>query len=159
MSSKPSALDRFFSNAQGLFDLIYDFVFVANKRGIKTVEPEIVKFAGVVIFTALNKELVIKKFIEKSYDHWDKISKKDEMFFLDHAQDVFVGLPLEDVNAFRQLFIVPDALTEDDKDTLWEYFESLIRISIIYLHENPEIADDLAIDTVEEDAKKWNLKL
>jgi hypothetical protein len=159
MSNHPSSLDRFFLNAQGLFDLIYDLVLCASKKGIKTVEPEIVKFAGVVIFTAMNKQFVIKKFIEKSYDHWQKIYHRDEKFFLDHAQDVFVGLPLEDVNAFRQLFVVPDALTEDDKETLWEFFESLIRISIIYLSEQPDLVEELDINTLEEDAKKWKLKI
>lgn len=161
MSEGPSAIDRFFTNAQGLFDLIYELVTDAYKRGLINIEPELVKFAGRVIFTALDRKVVIHNFIKRSYPHWDKIMNKDEKFIIENANTVFVGLPLDKVNAFKDLFTNPDALTEDDKDAFWDYFESKVRISIIYLHENPNLVSELLGSNIEVKklASIWKIKL
>jgi hypothetical protein len=139
-SSTPSSMERFILNARGLFNLISELVENAHKQGFKIVNPKLVGFAGIVLFN-IDKSFVINKFIEKSHLHWDKILNKDDTFFFENASDVFVGLPTDKINAFKDLYSLKNQdgtnfVEDDDKDALWEYFESLVRISITYLLED-----------------------
>ena len=138
---KPNTTERFFMNVEGLFQLISELVNSAYESGYKIVSPYLVNFAGFVLFR-LDKNFVIETFIEKSHTHWEEIRLKDEEFFLSSAGTVFAGLPLDSVNAFKELFLLKNKsgerfVSEDDRDALWEYFESLVRISIHFLQEDP----------------------
>jgi hypothetical protein len=71
---------------------------------------------------------------------------------------VFAGLPLDAVNSFKDLFLLrtPSGdrfVSEDDRDAMWDYFESLVRISIHYLQEHPQ-KNIWNID-VEKTKSKW----
>jgi hypothetical protein len=141
-TSVPTTLDRFFMNVEGLFQLISELVNSAYQSGHKIVSPYLVNFAGFVVFR-LDKAFIMKTFIEKSHNHWEQIRLKDEDFFITSAGKVFAGLPTSEVNAFKELFLLrlPNGdrfVSEDDRDAIWEYFESLVRISIHYLQENPD---------------------
>ena len=141
LNRKPNTSERFFMNVEGLFQLISELVNSAYQAGHKIVSPYLVNFAGFVLFR-LDKSFVIDTFIEKSHTHWDEIRLKDEDFFVSSAGTVFAGLPLDSVNAFKELFLLKTKtgerfVSEDDRDALWEYFESLVRISIHYLQEDP----------------------
>lgn len=139
--SLPTTVERFFMNVEGLFQLISELVNSAYQSGYKIVSPYLVNFAGFVLFK-LDKHFVIRTFIEKSHEHWEQIRLKDEDFFLNSAGKVFAGLPMDNVNAFKELFTLnmkngEKFVSDDDRDAIWEYFESLVRISIHYLQENP----------------------
>lgn len=141
IKSLPTTVERFFMNVEGLFQLISELVNSAYQSGHKIVSPYLVNFAGFVLFK-LDKEFVIKTFIEKSHKHWDQIRIKDEDFFINSAGKVFAGLPMDSVNAFKELFLLKTSngerfVSEDDRDAIWEYFESLVRIAIHYLQEDP----------------------
>lgn len=142
---------------EGLFQLINELVNTAYQSGYKIVNPYLVNFAGFVLFK-LDKEFVLKTFVEKSHENWEQIRMRDEDFFVHKAGKVFAGLPLDSVNAFKELFLLRNAkgerfITEDDRDALWDYFESLIRISIHYLQEHPE--KNLWNIDVEDVFQKW----
>lgn len=128
-------------NVEGLFQLISELVNLAYQSGYKIVSPYLVNFAGFVLFK-LDKEFILKTFIEKSHPHWDQILNRDEEFFVHSAGKVFAGLPLDSVNGFKELFLLKSSngerfVSEDDRDAMWDYFESLVRISIHYLLEHP----------------------
>jgi hypothetical protein len=138
----PNTVERFFMNVEGLFQLISELVNSAYQNGYKVVSPYLVNFAGFVLFK-LDKNFVLNTFIEKSHEHWEQIRLKDEDFFVSSAGTVFAGLPLDSVNAFKELFLLKTKtgerfVSDDDRDALWEYFESLVRISIHYLQEDPK---------------------
>jgi hypothetical protein len=150
--SLPTTIERFFLNVDGLFHLISELVNSAYQSGHKIVSPYLINFAGFVLFK-LEKEFVLKTFIEKSHEHWEQVRLRDEDFFIHRAGKVFAGLPLDSVNAFKELFLLKSTkggtengtggsgerfVSEDDRDALWDYFESLVRISIHYLQEHPE---------------------
>jgi len=142
LSSLPTTVERFFMNVEGLFQLISELVSSAYQSGYKIVSPYLVNFAGFVLFK-LDKEFVLKTFIEKSHQHWEQIRVRDEEFFVHSAGKVFAGLPLDSVNAFKELFLLNTTkgerfVSEDDRDAMWDYFESLVRIAIHYLQEHPE---------------------
>jgi hypothetical protein len=136
----PNSIERFFFNAKSLFSFILELVENAHNDGYDIIHPSLIKFAGIVLFN-LDKSIFIKKFIEKSYQHWDKIYVRDIDFFMNSAAEIFLNLPLEKVNAFKDLFLIKTEdgelyITDDDKDALWDYFESLVRISIAYILED-----------------------
>lgn len=142
-TSLPTTVERFFMNVEGLFQLISELVNSAYQSGYKVISPYLVNFAGFVLFK-LDKNFVLKTFIEKSHKHWEQIRLRDEDFFINYAGQVFAGLPLDDVNAFKELFLLKTKLGErfvsdDDRDAIWDYFESLVRISIHYLQERPNV--------------------
>ena len=141
-SKLPNTVERFFMNVEGLFQLVSELVNTAYQSGYKIVSPYLVNFAGFVLFK-LDKEYVLRSFIERSHKHWDEILRRDEDFFVSSAGSVFAGLPLESVNAFRELFLLKTNngerfINEDDRDAMWDYFDSLVRISIHWLMENPD---------------------
>jgi hypothetical protein len=161
MSSKaaslPTTVERFFMNVEGLFQLISELVNSAYQSGHKIVSPYLVNFAGFVLFK-LDKDFLLKTFIEKSNEHWEQIRVRDEEFFVHSAGKVFAGLPLDAVNSFKDLFLLrtPSGdrfVSEDDRDAMWDYFESLVRISIHYLQEHPQ-KNIWNID-VEKTKSKW----
>jgi hypothetical protein len=156
-SSLPTTVERFFMNVEGLFQLVSELVNSAYQSGYKIVSPYLVNFAGFVLFK-LDKEFVLKTFIEKSHAHWGQIRARDEDFFVHSAGNVFAGLPLDSVNAFKELFLLRTQkgdrfITDDDRDAMWDYFESLVRISIHYLQEHPE--KNIWKINIEETAEKW----
>ena len=105
LNRKPNTSERFFMNVEGLFQLISELVNSAYQAGHKIVSPYLVNFAGFVLFR-LDKSFVIDTFIEKSHPHWEEIRLKDEDFFVSSAGTVFAGLPLDSVNAFKELFLL-----------------------------------------------------
>lgn len=54
------------------------------------------------------------------------ITKRQEKFFL-RAQ-VFPGAPEEDIKFFRNLWSIDGTLAQDEKDTIWEYWDTQIEI-------------------------------
>ena len=146
----PTTVERFVLNMEGLFQLISELVDSAYKSNYKIVNPTLVNLAGFVLFK-LDKEYIIKTFIEKSHPHWELIKKRDEDFFINAAGKVFAGLPVDAIGAFKELILLRTStgerfITEDDRDAIWDYFESLVRISLHYLSENPEKNNKWNID-------------
>jgi hypothetical protein len=158
--STPNSVERFHFNAKSLFSFILELVENAHTDGFKIIHPSLIKFAGIVLFN-LDKNIFLKKFIEKSYQHWEKIYIRDTDFFINSAGEIFLNLPLENVNAFKELFLLKTEdgeyyITEDDKDALWDYFESLVRISIIYMTEDNK--RNCVNADLEMLCNKWNIK-
>lgn len=144
----PPPEERFHQNVIGMSQLVYDLVDSAFRRGYKIINPNLVALCeGILSFW--NKRSLIDGFIRHSHAHWDQIHRRDETFFERHAKDIFKGLPLDKVDAFKELFTLRDdhgqhVIKQDDRDAIWDFFGSLIKISIHYIHDNrkPKIRVD-----------------
>jgi len=95
--------------------------------------PVLVSF-GQGLLSKYEPDVIMDNFIKNTYEHWPKIEQKDENFFLDNATDLLKDYPVGDLNPFKQIFINDD-IDDDDKELLWEYFDSLVKIAIIHIHE------------------------
>src|SRR5581483_5396751 len=91
--------------------------------------------------SSLDQKLLIETFIENSYKYWGQIKDNNEAFFVDNCGNVFAKLPVGqgDIDAFRVLFTKKDEngnyiIVPDDRTTIWDYFESFVKISIKYVH-------------------------
>jgi len=144
----PPPEERFHQNVIGLSQLVYDLVSNANSRGYKTIHPSTVEFASLLLM-GYDKKSLIETFIKHSHKHWDQIKRRDENFFDKNCHDIFKGLPMNNVNAFRELFMLKDSngnhvIKAEDRDAIWDFFESLIKIGINYIHQNrkPSVKTD-----------------
>ena len=79
-------------------------------------------------------DVIIDNFIKNTCQHWEKINEKDENFFIENAGDLLKDYPVGDIDPFKEIF-KNNYIDDNDKELLWEYLESLIKISIIYIHQ------------------------
>lgn len=134
---------RFSQNTTIMANAVLEAIEKLHSQGYKTVEPMLVRLASVVM-AGFDKHYLIQGFIENShFECWDKIKVRDEEYFKEHVSEVFQYLPMDKVNLFKDLFdqkdangksVVPDSL----KNQIWELFDSMIKISIKYVHKQRE---------------------
>jgi len=148
-SGSPSPEERFHTNVVGLGELLYDIVREVNNKGYQIITPQVIELA-VRVLEKLDHTTVIHTFINKSHEKegntdlkehcWEKIRVRDRTFFLQNAGKIFSDLPMSRVNAFSQMFSLKDTdgnfvVSKEDEEEIWEYFESLVKIAIKYIHE------------------------
>lgn len=150
-SGNPSPEERFHTNLVGLGELIFDLVTEVNAKGYNIINPKIVELAVHLLYK-IDHVTVINTFISGSNKldaegnpipfekHcWTKIKAHDRSFFLDNAGVIFHGLPCDRIDAFSRMFSITDAdgklvVAKEDENEIWEYFESLVKIAIKYIH-------------------------
>lgn len=164
----PSHEERFKANVVGLGDLILEIVKEVNDKGHFVVEPAVVNLT-VRVLERLPSKAIISTFINKSNTAadgnvfslekhcWSKIRSRDRSFFVENAGEIFNGLPVERIDAFSKMFSAVDEngkpiVPEEDEEEIWEYFESFVKISIKYIHENRK---PVAIRTGTEELRKY----
>jgi len=147
-TGKPSPEERFHANVIGLGELLFDIVKEVNGKGYDILTPKAIEVA-VRVLERLPHTSIINTFIKKSHeteikefkDHWwEKIRGRERTFFLQNAGKIFSDLPMNQVNAFSKIFSLKDAegnfvVSKEDEEEIWEYFESLVKIAIKYIHE------------------------
>ena len=133
-------MDLFKENVLDLVKWLSDLIDYIYNQGYRNIPaPTIVKMA-VNFIEKQNAKIMIETFIEKSYSHWDQIEKKQEQFFFDNISTIFGDLPITAVDAFKSLFLLTDSggrkvVDTEDRDYIWEAFDTLIQLSIRYIHE------------------------
>jgi|DewCreStandDraft_4_1066084.scaffolds.fasta_scaffold10889_2 hypothetical protein len=144
----PPPEERFYQNMLGLSHLIYDLVDSAYKKEYRIVKPSLVELATTIL-SSYPKRKLIENFISYSHEHWDEIRERKEKFFEEHAVSIFSDLPLNNVNAFRELFQLQDkngepVIKQEDRDAIWDFFQAFVKISIHYIHQNrqPTVVTD-----------------
>ena len=132
--------ERFRANILDLGALVHELTTNCWNAGRREVAPRLVKM-GEDYLKKHDSKKIIGAFIEHSHKHWEEIRLKNEDFFISHAHVIFNQLPIdsENINAFKMLFTAKDKNNKDivisgDRQAIWEIFESLVKISIKYVH-------------------------
>lgn len=150
----PPEEERFSSNTNKLGEAIKLCINKLFSLGYQTVNPALVELA-VSAIANYDKHVLIQGFIKNSHQEcWDKIKVRDEQYFVDNASKVFSDLPAGEVNLFKDLFTTKDkhghsVIEQNLKDKIWNLFDTLIKISIKYVHKrrDPYIADVKGVST------------
>lgn len=134
----PPEEDRFQSNMLALVDLVRELIATCHASGKTTINPALISLARGIL-ESYDKKVAIENFIGYSYEFWDQISKREEIFFLENCSTIFRDIPGNHLDAFRELYEARDAegkpiIIESDKDAMWEFFDSLIKICIKFIH-------------------------
>lgn len=128
--------ERFKGTVVELLDFINtDIISDLNKRNIKIGIDKGLIILGIEAIGQFDNNEFITGFIEKSNSHWSEIKSRNEIFFIRHSGEIFKMAPLFLVKAFTDLFN-QNLLSNDNKESMWEFFESMVRICIKYIHKN-----------------------
>lgn len=136
----PSCPERFKRNALDMSQLVLELITFCNQRGYQSVDTNLVQLT-ILVLTNKRAEDLIEIFINHSHMHWSNIRQRDEVFFINNAAQIFAdNFNTQRVNAFQVLFTAttPEGqpvIGRDDRDSIWDYFDSLVRISINHIHE------------------------
>ncbi len=140
MEQAPAEEERFMTNVLDLIDLVHELSTICWEAGKKEINPQLVMFAENYIGN-LDPVKLIDVFIKHSYMHWDSIRDRDEEFFIKNAHLIFQQLPIDtkNINAFKMFFTAVDdkgeyIIEQDDRDAIWDIFDSLVKICIKYIH-------------------------
>lgn len=156
--------ERFAGNLKALIPVIKAIVGRACNSGLKFVDPQLLDVAGGLL-NGFNTTTMIEKFIERSNPFWERIRNKENSFFVENAGLVFDGLQVDIVNSFKMLYESKHAdgtpvLTPKDEKLLWEYFHSMVKISIKYIHStrrtNPTYSSEISLEDL---IRKWDVKV
>lgn len=140
MTPQPDVSERFKTNVLGLASNFKAINNSAIEKGFQFVKREITIFVEAYLSRLSGRDM-LQTFAEYSHMYWGEISHRDTIFFEEHAESVFdfsnisgteigdiAGQP-KNIVLFKQLLTSPDAVTEEDKDLFWRYFEAMVRIT------------------------------
>lgn len=141
-------------NRYNNIEIIDNFIYFSHPSEIK--QYELTKNGGAqatITLNALSME-----------NHWDKIYVRNENYFIEHANKIFSKLPMNNVNLFKDLFELKDSngnqvINENDRNLIWDYFDSFVNISIKYAIKNPNRFPTLSKEYIQIQAKKWDEKM
>lgn len=138
--SIPPEEERFATNLSGLIETLKEGVVKLNSKGFNSLNPWMIDIASSVI-QGQDKKLIIERFIKHAHENmWDKISERSESYFkTDGMELIKTFIPLLTVNIFQEFFDKKDdkdqfIISEQFKNTIWSFFDSLVKISITYVH-------------------------
>ena len=82
----------------------------------------------------------ITTFILRSHESWERAQLREKDYFRKDALNFFQGIPSTSVESFNGLFDMKKKngellIDESMQGRLWEFFDSLITVSIIYVHQ------------------------
>jgi hypothetical protein len=112
----------------------------AIEMGYDFVDNGIMTFIEIYL-SRLNPKDMVVSFAKYSHMYWNEIASRDRSFFYEHAERVFdfsgkdvdseIGTVAGQKNVFlfKQLLTTPGAVSEDDINLLWNFFEVLVKIS------------------------------
>jgi hypothetical protein len=141
MEQEPPEEERFLRNILDLTDLIHELSSICWDAGHQDINPTLVALARGYL-EGYDKVKLINTFIKYSHVYWeDEIKNRKEDFFIEHANEIFVHLPIntDNINAFKILFTSVDEdgeyiVIDEDRDAIWEIFGSLVKICLKYIH-------------------------
>jgi len=124
---------------------------------------------------SFDKTKLIEAFITQSYKHWYLILKRDRDYFVKHAESIFSGISAGNISAFSKLFEKGKdgklIIEQEDEDCISDYFNSLVKISIRYIHRMRQPVKEkdgsysyknkaaFSFVDLEKEVKDWNMKL
>lgn len=86
-------------------------------------------------FKKMSSSSVASHVVTHVLPHEKKIKDRDLSFFIKEKSNIFGGLPSDRVEHFSILVTSPPGkggMSNEDKDVVWAYFDSLIDLSKIY---------------------------
>jgi len=174
---KHSASFRFKENVNDFLDFMTDLVRETSVYCDDPIDVNTIVWVSNFIKIYDSDKLIIT-FINDSYPHWDCIYNESEDYFLSEFFNIFKRnmseknekclTCLKNILNTKKTGTDDYVVTSDDKEIIWKYLKSFIRISIQYMHEVsvPDYNNDkimylnnkFNID-IESNVKKWNITL
>jgi hypothetical protein len=122
-----------------MIGLIQEIVVEKHPRGETTLAPLSVNIASAYI-QSVSPYTLISKFIHETYPHWDQIKDKNTEFFVRNMLSLVPSNYHSYLSGLPELFLSMD---DYEKKDMWIFIDSLVKISISYVHEqrDPTLVD------------------
>lgn len=102
MSSQlPPPAERFKVNFLTLFDIVNDMYEEGQEQGIIETKFNLLPILKLVI-KKTDSEHMLKRFVSRTYKHWDKIYDKDEDYFKDMGLRIFSMMEDKGIDALKE---------------------------------------------------------
>jgi len=153
----PSEEERLHANMLGMLDALISIVAYLDSHN-KTTIPPIILTGGRKVIEKYDKKSLITMLVAKSEEHWDKIHEKKEDFFINNADKIFAMFGTDKVTIFTTLFTATDTsgkklVSEQNKENLWRFIHSMVKISIKYCMR----VELIGKDKLAAHMKKWDI--
>lgn len=147
----PTNSQRFKDNMIDLIGYIKELLGSLQGKIPGVPNPYLIDLGANYLVSTYDDIKIIEGFIRKSNKHWHKIKIRDENFFIIHSKEIFELVPNEVMDTFVSLFKFRDSnnqivINSDDREVLWKYFDSFVKISIKYIFEKREPFWDTSLD-------------
>lgn len=128
---EPIPKKRFRANFVEFIGFLEQVVNDARSKGFDKINPFLIQLAAGYLAKA-DDDFVIESFIGRSRSHWGQIEVRDEKYLIDAAEDIFSGVPVENIKPFKELFSA-GYVSKDDMELFWEYYRGFVVISLKHL--------------------------
>lgn len=141
-TKQPPAEERFYTVLLQLANELNNVVKDMEEDNLSPVSSILTSMGVAFIESYENRKKMINKFIVKSYDHWNEIRNRNLAFFKESAGIIFDEIPVQGINdifdkCLNTRNIKGELYVNEAKiKKIWSFFDSLINISISYLHDN-----------------------
>lgn len=116
---------------RALKETIYEFIDTLQESIFTTKTDTVVFTAVKLFFKAMPPSMVMKHYLTKVYIHRDKIEDRNDQFFKENM-DIFMGIPKTHLKKYKTAW---EHIEPDNKDIIWEYFDTLNTIANLYKSE------------------------
>lgn len=142
MKENYSDEDKFRINTLGFAELIESYNQFCWDNGYQIMPPQFLT-VGRNYIEKMDKTQLINNFIVHTHEYWDAIRERDVNFLLKSGNVMFHDVPLGNINPFEIIFTAKDKkgnplISEDERESIWDYFSSLVKIAIKYIHRKRE---------------------
>lgn len=136
--------DKFVKNIQDFMNFGESLLTECYEKKITTLNPNGISYAIIFVNEKIKEKgnkWMVEEFIKKTYVDWNKMKKKDHEYFMKKLPELLPILKQSHTDELCKLFVGKDKtgkeyVSDDDRDCLWEYMNSFIKITINYVHYN-----------------------
>lgn len=104
-----------------ILDLLNEIEEIIELNDIEQGELALVK----LIFTRMNDETIMKQIVTKVLPFKTEIDTRNKNFFINH-NTLFSSLPGQRVKHYRHILTDDDRLDDEDREIIWQYFDTFI---------------------------------
>ncbi len=135
----PPPEERFKTRLIEFIEFTKSVIVDANNAGIHTPVAPLILDLGKAFIEKEDAGKIVQTFTIRSLKSWDRIKARDIHFIKNESFSMFNGVPESNLEAFRKLHDVmrPDGtrlFNEALTDMTFDYFDSLVRLSVCYAH-------------------------
>jgi hypothetical protein len=135
----PVPEERFKTRLIEFIEFTKSVIVDANNAGIHTPVAPLILDLGKIFIEKEDAGKIVQTFTIRSIKNWDRIKSRDIQFIRGEGMSFFNGVPESNLKAFSDLYNVlrPDGtklFNESVTDIVFDYFDSLVRLSVCYAH-------------------------
>ena len=163
MSTESKTCERFKTNLVTLLDIIIDMFEEAKDHSIDSLEPSIIEVLKIIVKN-FSGERMLKNFINRTNEYWDKILEEDLEYFKTLGLQLFDFTKEKGVDSLKKEYesnaffnvlkdshidtfksVLAASYMEDGeeieifdaerREDIWKIMKSFVRMSILYVHD------------------------